>query len=150
MIVLNISDDITFAASIISGLLLIISEILPFVKTIESNGILDAIMNYGKNKQNNPEETDRLLSDTENVCSCDSKCNEILDILKNKKIEDSKSILQLSKDYELNYISTYIKHNYPKRLFQIQGLSEYSKGILENFGYTIDYDSIYDTYTVKW
>ena len=40
------NNEITFYISIISGMLLTISEVLPYIKTIRGNGIIELLLNF--------------------------------------------------------------------------------------------------------
>jgi hypothetical protein len=46
------NNEITFYISIISGMLLTISEVLPYVKSIRSNGIIEILVNFLVEKSN--------------------------------------------------------------------------------------------------
>jgi hypothetical protein len=52
--------------------------------------------------------------------------------------------------YELNFISNYIKSNYMTKSLSLQYLSKNNKQLLISEGYIVDYDSIKNTYTIKW
>jgi hypothetical protein len=46
------NNEITFYISIISGMLLTISEVLPYIKTIRGNGIIELLVNFLVEKSN--------------------------------------------------------------------------------------------------
>ena len=53
---MGVYEQITYYSSIASGVLLVVSEILPYVKVIEGNGLIDMLLrniNNIKNKKNN-------------------------------------------------------------------------------------------------
>ena len=51
------NNEITFYISIISGMLLTISEVLPYVKSIRSNGIIEILVNFLVEKSNTSSNT---------------------------------------------------------------------------------------------
>jgi hypothetical protein len=76
-------QDIAFYISIITGFLLTISETLPLIKSVRSNGILDLVINFLKTKFDNrlsnlnnsenepllqaPQETDNVIIRSNNI-----------------------------------------------------------------------------------
>ena len=48
----SLNNEITFYISIISGMLLTISEVLPYIKNIRGNGIIEVLVNFLVNKSN--------------------------------------------------------------------------------------------------
>ena len=50
---MNADADITFYISIVSSFLLTVSELLPYIKTIKSNGILELFVSILKKMSNN-------------------------------------------------------------------------------------------------
>lgn len=160
--------------SVFGGIVLVISEILPFVKSINSNGLLELLVNASKSflkpKINNNSsilnhESEPLLNDIENstdihefslssqLNSLNQNINNISYTLNNfiHEAQNSKQLkLQSIELYELNYIINYIKVNYPKKIFQIRFLSKANKQLLISQGYVVDYDSQNDSHTIKW
>lgn len=159
--------------SVLGGFILIMSEILPFIKSIKSNGIIELLVNIAKSflRKNSdiPEDEESLLhNDTLNISSQNnSNVNSIsnkIDALSTSVMNISYSLnhyiteaqnarqlkLQSVELYELNYIINYIKVNYPKKMFQTKFLSKSNKQLLISQGYVIDYDSQNDTHTIKW
>ncbi len=60
-------ESFGFYISIASGILLTISETLPFIKNVKSNGIIQSIVQFISRKSNNKsEELTPLLQNTEN------------------------------------------------------------------------------------
>ena len=156
-------SDITIQIllSICSGLI-IISEILPFVKKINSNGIIHLLYNFiSKKEENNEEEEENqplfLTENTQGMQDTIIIINEVMNNINNlsnstlQLINNSKQLkLQTSELYELNYIINYIKVNYPKKVFKTRFLTKSNKQLLISQGYIIDYDSEYDMYNIKW
>lgn len=60
------------------------------------------------------------------------------------------NILMRPTDYELEYISNFIKFNYPIRNLNIKILSNETIDALRSLNYIINYDSINDIYNIKW
>jgi hypothetical protein len=50
----SLNNEITFYISIISGMLLTISEVLPYIKTIPGNSIIEVFVNFLVKKSNIP------------------------------------------------------------------------------------------------
>jgi hypothetical protein len=48
----SLNNEITFYISIISGMLLTISETLPYIKSIQGNGIIELLVNFLIKKSN--------------------------------------------------------------------------------------------------
>jgi hypothetical protein len=162
--------------SVIGGLIIMVSEILPFIKSVKSNGVLELLVNTTKTflkKSNNEEENEPLINNQESdiehrrvfsVRAIDDSITLRLDSLNsgintisytlNSYIQEAQNSRQLKLQsiemYELNYIINYIKVNYPKKMFQTKCLSKSNKQLLISQGYIIDYDSQNDTHTIKW
>jgi hypothetical protein len=165
---------IQIVMSVLGGMILIASEILPFIKSIKSNGLLELLVNTSKlflknNSNNSSNEEEPLLHDIENRISIsdnilDDSLSSQLDLLNvniknisytlNGYINEAQNSRQLKLQtielYELNYIINYIKVNYPKKMFQTRFLSKTNKQLLISQGYVVDYDSQNDTTTIKW
>jgi histidyl-tRNA synthetase len=92
-------NNITLYISIISSCLLTISEILPYIQKIQSNGIMELIISFLKNKNNyNPiidnssnEESQNKLYDSLNSLTNElNSCKQVLqNYLNYKKINIS-------------------------------------------------------------
>lgn len=180
--------------SIIGGIVLFASELLPFIKSVKSNGIVELLINAGKRyitksnlNERNLDDIERspLLNDIERNIERDSddiernldgierrpinniersplingmeklniNINNMFQTLTNyiNETQNSRQLkLQSIEIYELNYIINYIKVHYPKKMFQTKFLSQVNKQLLISQGYTIDYDSLNDTHTIKW
>ena len=54
--------------SVLGGLIIVVSEILPFIKSVKSNGLLELLVNTSKSflKKSNNEENEPLINDLEN------------------------------------------------------------------------------------
>jgi hypothetical protein len=168
---------IQIVTSVFGGIILIVSEILPFIKSVNSNGLLELLVNTSKsflknNNRNittNNDEHEPLINDIENSIdkTPDNPLSRQLDSLDslnvniknisytlNSYINEAQNSRQLKLQsielYELNYIINYIKVNYPKKMFQTRFLSKTNKQLLISQGYIVDYDSQNDTNTIKW
>lgn len=155
--------DITTIISVVTGILLTISETLPFFKDLNANGILHLLATIGKNKESvqlveslESLEREPLLKDSIEVKleiindTLSAMTNRIYDSL-NSIIDNSRGLkLHPSELYELNYIINYIKANYPKKHYSTKCLSKTNKQLLISQGYITDYDSLTDTHMIKW
>lgn len=168
---------IQIVMSVFGGMILIVSEILPFINSVKSNGLLELLVNTSKSFLKNNinysgienNEHEPLLNDIENHISIsnniqDTLLSRQLDSLNvninnisytlNSYINEAQNSRQLKLQsvelYELNYIINYIKVNYPKKMFQTRFLSKTNKQLLISQGYVVDYDSQNDTNTIKW
>ena len=91
--------DISTIISVISGILLTISEILPFFKNLDSNGIIHLLVSISKNKTSLLEEIEPLLINNEEChCKVDINLSDINNSLCciTDKIEQSKVEMSLS------------------------------------------------------
>lgn len=138
--------------SITLGLLLSISEALPYIKTIKGNGIFDVFYQFIKKQGESVEEQQHLLptntqptnTPVSTIINIDtSKIEEQLKQLNNKSIESSDK-------YEIMYIKNFIKENYNKRLLNIHSLNIENKHLLESLNYNIDFDSKLQMYSIHW
>lgn len=125
--------------SIAAGVLFSISEILPFLSKIRSNGIVHFLIDTGRTI---------LHSDSSN--SYESIPNDETAIDVDNSNSNSKSNIQSPESYELNYIIKYIEREYPKHFLDIHLLSEKTKNALRSADYVVDYDSVNDVYRIKW
>ena len=161
-------SNIQIILSVCSGLIIIISETLPFFKKIKSNGIIHLLYNFINKKQDDDEEENRPLfssniyqntqnthdiitihevrNDINNLCNNLNITNSTLELINNQK----QLKLQTSELYELNYIINYIKVNYPKKVFKTKFLTKSNKQLLISQGYIVDYDSEHDIHSIKW
>jgi hypothetical protein len=167
--------DVSTIISVIVGILLTISESLPFIKSVKAQGIVHFLINILINNTNNElrpllydhepqlinqyeQESEfqqnreiHILIDNINVLS--TNVNYISQILKDTS-NDFKTArqlkLQTSELYQLNYIINYIKQNYIKRQLKFKNLSKNNKELLSSEGYIINYDSQEDTSVISW
>uniref|UniRef100_A0A6C0H6T0 Uncharacterized protein n=1 Tax=viral metagenome TaxID=1070528 RepID=A0A6C0H6T0_9ZZZZ len=83
-------SDITFYFSLISGALLTISEMMPYITKIQSNGILHSITNFLTSKANssssNPETRPLLPQYDAQLAEQYNKICEKLEELKNTRV----------------------------------------------------------------
>lgn len=63
------NNEITFYISIISGMLLTISEVLPYIKIIRGNGIIELLVNFLVEKSNTNTNTNSTPSSNSNSSS---------------------------------------------------------------------------------
>ena len=133
--------------TIVSGMLLTISEILPFITKIESNGIFEFTVKLIEKifkKSTNQNESEPLLQ-THIQHNTNIQHN-----LENVNYEDINYTLSSPETYEMYYIIRYIKINYIKKKLITKYISEKNKEILLKFNYRIDYDSVNDMYNIQW
>lgn len=150
--------------SIVSSILLALSEILPLIKNVKYNGIIDFFVKIIEKKKMGDEE-EGLLNNNEH----DSQLNDRVDELKSNIITLSTNynslhgsfikiyeniveyrMLQTFDKYELDYIKNFIRINYPEKQLELRFLAEINKTTLKNLGYIIDYDSTNQMYCIKW
>ena len=70
-----------FYVSIITGVLLTISETLPYIKKVKSNGIIQFLLETLRTKGANSGETTPLLSDNDRYAQCVQQMQNIQDQL---------------------------------------------------------------------
>lgn len=121
--------------SIAAGVLLSISEILPFISKINSNGIFHFFMSRGGALLNNSPttETDRLLRDETSI-----------------EVDNKNLTLHPPEMYELHYITKYIENEFPQHFLDMYLLSETTKDVLRSKSYVVEYDSVNDVHRIKW
>ena len=147
--------------SVILGVLFSASEILPYIKNLKGNGIIDTIHRaiiYNSNLENT--ETQPLLNSSpqsqpqsnspqsnspQSIVNIDT--SDLVDQLKllNKPLE-----FESLDKYEMIYIINYIKTNFDKKHLFIPSLSIENKNALELLRYNIDFDSNKDLYKIHW
>ena len=153
--------------SVVTGLLLAISEIMPFIKTVESQGIIHFLSSISsKFLKNSPDisEIQSLLqisipeNEQNNVSNVSTEklyheINIIGNIIKDISgdFNNARQLkLQTSELYQLNYIINYIKQNYIKRQLPFKNLSKSNKELLISEGYIISYDFKEDITLIGW
>ena len=73
----SLNNEITFYISIISGMLLTISEVLPYIKTIPGNSIIEVFVNFLVKKSNiPPNNTSSNNTSSNNKSSNDASSND--------------------------------------------------------------------------
>lgn len=174
------SNDILFIViSVLSSTLLIFSELLPYIKKIHANGIIELIVHSVKKLKNRgfSLESEGLLVNSyiDNTIDTNVLFNKLLqqhtyisnliesnkndsNILFSKIIEQQKSILDLIQSkklqsiekYELDHIRTFIRQNFPAKRLEIKNLSKINKELLLSLNYIVDYDSTCDLDVIKW
>jgi len=164
--------DISTIISVVAGILLSISESLPFITSLESQGIVHFLVNIGQNflsTNNNNTEVLQPLLDHEhqhqinpqtvtvntdiNINKISNNINNINDTLKDVSLDFKTARqlkLQTSQLYQLNYIINYIKQNYIKRQLLFKNLFKNNKELLISEGYSINYDSKDDISVISW
>jgi hypothetical protein len=64
------TNDITFYISIISGALLTVSEIMPYISQIKGNGIVQVLINtFSKYEEKKKQEEQSIHSKLQEICS---------------------------------------------------------------------------------
>lgn len=149
----------------IGSLFIILSESLPFIKNVKANGVIELIYNTFQKESANIltdivtdiEQIQPLLTNQQhnNVTIVDythhlQELNNVLNFTSNLFQESRQLKLQTSELYELNYIISYIKLNYPKKCYKTNFLSKANKQLFISQGYVIDYDSEHSIYSIKW
>lgn len=170
--------DISTVISVITGILLAISESLPFIKTVKAQGVMHFLVNIRQMFVNEPElqpllselrqddleqngeirinihdlinNMSVLNSGINTVSTNVNYMNEILKDISNDFKTARQLKLQTSELYQLNYIINYIKQNYIKRQLKFKNLSKNNKELLSSEGYIINYDSQEDTSVIAW
>ena len=67
------NNEITFYISIISGMLLTISEVLPYIKTIRGNGIIELLLNFLVKKSSSNTSSNTSSNASSNASSNDER-----------------------------------------------------------------------------
>jgi hypothetical protein len=151
--------------SLILGLLLSISEILPFIKSIQGNGIINVLQSFitkqqllGSNLLERMEnETEPLLQHpqhqeclSQNLSLELSTINDTLKLNNDTlKLNNVTFSLKTPEQYQLMYIEKCMKTDFKKRL-EFEDISENNTKILRSLGYKIDYNPQEDTYLIHW
>ena len=151
--------------SLILGLLLSISEILPFIKSIQGNGIINVLQSFitkqqllGSNLLERMEnETEPLLQPPQQqeylLQNLSLELSTINDTLKlnndTLKLNNVTFSLKTPEQYQLMYIEKCMKTDFKKRL-EFEDISENNTKILRSLGYKIDYNPQEDTYLIHW
>lgn len=159
------------------GILLTVSEILPFVSNIRANGLVHLLTTVGSdflkkksstvNEESSPllldnrddEETDNsaqlleLLNTTSEIKTAIDSMVPKVDDMSGQLIELASSYSEElteinSGKYEMNFIINFIKFNYPKRRLQLPSLLENNKIQLKEQGYTVQNENGH--IIIKW
>jgi hypothetical protein len=166
--------------STVSSVLFLLSESLPFISNMKYSSIIHVLIDIGNKLIPKPiplpesqpliiyEHQDPIadqiqitipLSDQQiqlpKNSNENSKSKQSIDEITNLKheieiLKKNKNTLQEISTYELYYITNYIKLNYPKKSFTIKTLFESNKQLFLSKGYTINYDSDKEIFTIKW
>lgn len=170
------TETITIVISVLSSLLLVLSEILPYIKKIHANGIIGLIVDiFKKFKYSQVSLDDNILYSRDNTINTNLLFNKILqqhtyisnliessksdsNIIFSKIIEQQDKMLSLIEakkmqtidKYELEHIKTFIRMNFPAKRLEIKSLSKINKELLLSLGYIVDYDSTCDLDVIKW
>jgi hypothetical protein len=151
--------------SLVLGLLLSISEILPYIKSIEGNGIINILHTFITKQQEighnliehnlleHETETEPLLQEQPQQPLLQDKLSLDLSTINNTlKLNTEKLTtfsLKTPDEYQLMYIDNYMKTNFKKRL-EFHEMSDNNIELLRKLSYKIDYNSRDDTYLVHW
>lgn len=143
--------------SVVLGILLSISEILPFIKSIQGNGIINVLQSFITKQQqlNSFEqmETAPLLQEPSQVIS--SAIKDLSNCISNStnlvltKVNQNKFTLKTPDEYQLINIENTLINNFSKRL-EFKDISDNNCEILRSLGYKIDYNANEETYLVHW
>ena len=109
--------------SLVLGLLLSISEILPFIKRIKGNGIINVLQSFlitQSELRYNLLESEPLIEPT------------------TRNTRNTRNTLQTPDQYQLIYIDNCLRYNYTKNI-EFKDISDENSEILESFGFKINY-----------
>lgn len=154
--------------SLALGLLLSVSEILPYIKSIQGNGIINFLQTFitkqreiGSNLLERMEseqliESQNFQSEPNNLTL--ELINTLKDLSKNLskdlskdlcKINQNKFTLKTPDEYQLINIENSLINNFSKNL-EFNDISDNNCEILRSLSYKIDYNANKDTYLVHW
>ena len=144
--------------SLALGLLLSISEILPYIKSIQGNGIINFLQTF-INKQreigNNlleRIESEQLIESQNYQSEPNNLTLELINTLKDLSKDLCKInqfTLKSPDEYQLIYIENCLKNNFTKHL-EFKDISDNNCEILRSLGYKIDYNPNEDIYLIHW
>lgn len=127
--------------SLTLGILLSISEFLPFVKKIQGNGIINVLQLYLQSYLTKQSEIARM--DTEPlIAHQNTEGTQIPEVTVT-------FTLKTPDEYQLMFIENSIKNNFKKRL-DFDNISDKNYNILKSLGYKIEYQAKEDTYLIHW
>lgn len=157
--------------SLLLGLLLSISEILPYIKKIQGNGIINILQSFitkqseiGNNLLAHMESSEPLIQSPSqesqpNQASQESPQSELLsEISKINSIlneyilavnQQNNFSLKTPDQYQLIYIENSLKNNFTKKL-EFKYISDENTDILKSLGYKIEYMHNEDKYFIHW
>ena len=137
------SNDYTIqiVMSVFGGMILIVSEILPFIKSVKSNGLLELLLNTSKSfLKNNSNyssiinnEHEPLMNDIENHISIRDITNDITDNITDNPISlqlDSLNVNIKNISYTLN---SYISEAQNSRQLKLQTVELYELNYIINY-----------------
>jgi hypothetical protein len=156
--------------SIVLGLLLSISEILPFIKSIQGNGIINVLHNFiskqreiGSNlleRIQEDMETAPLLQENQSSTLKDLSTNlskDLMDLSKNlskdltnlsdKSNTSDNFSLKTPDEYQLMYIEKCMINDFTKKL-EFDDISHNNYKVIESVGFRIDFNPSDETYIV--
>jgi vacuolar-type H+-ATPase subunit I/STV1 len=126
--------------SIFGGIILIVSEILPFIKCVKSNGLLELFINMSKyflknNNNNNGLENEPLMNDIEN--SIRNQIGIRHDAIDNLPVSNPLSNQLDSLNVNINNISytlnNYINEAHNSRQLKLQSIELYELNYIINY-----------------
>ena len=152
--------------TLLTGILLALSEVLPFLET-DSNGILHLLTAIGKKfvstkasaamdvldestplltaPVQQPQSTQNIVIDFEAITTTLSQTTqETLEVIR------SQHSLKPPSTYQLEYIINFIRSNSPKKSLDIKDLDEGNKKSLEARGYVVRYNSLLASSVIEW
>ena len=154
--------------SLLLGLLLSISEILPYIQTIKSNGIVNFLQlslnkqrEIGNNLLEQIESEHLIVSDqsSEHLMELPnqqllleiSKINPILNNITNSilTVNQNNFSLKTPDEYQLIYIEHCLKNDFTKNL-KFKYISDQNADLLHSLGYKIEYIHNEKKYFIHW
>lgn len=126
--------------SVIGGLILFISEVLPFIKSIKSNGIIELLIKTFTATLNNNSENEPLLNNnniqnyTVSNIESNMESNNTFNIKNsNSQIEEHLNILNLGIKDLLNLLNKYVNELQTTRQIKLQPIELYELNYIINY-----------------
>lgn len=132
--------------SLVLGILLSISEILPYIKNIQGNGIINSLQTFIKTQS---EIGSNLLERMESEQLLESQTQNINTLNNLSKINQNTFTLKSPDEYQLMYIENCIKTDFTKKI-KFDDISDKNCNLLKSLGYKIEYNPNEDTYLIHW
>lgn len=142
--------------SLILGLLLSISEILPFIKSIQGNGIINVLQSFiTKQREIGSNLLERMENETEPLlqhpqqqeCLSQNLSLELSTINDTLKLNNVIFSLKTPDQYQLMYIDKCMINDFTK-ILKFDEISHNNYKIIESLGFRIDFNPSDETYIV--